>query len=69
MDQQTSTAVLFAFAGKQLRDSDRPYPIPGARRTTLCVVNRPDPIPEPDAAVAEHDRQASLEFLHRLVMG
>ncbi|MBN1628313.1 MAG: hypothetical protein JW990_00985 [Thermoleophilia bacterium] len=69
MDQQTSTAVLFAFANRQLVDGVRSYPIPGAQRTTLRVVERPDLRPESAAGTTEQDRQVSLEFLHRLVMG
>lgn len=69
MDQKTSTAVLFSFAGGQLRDLGRTYPVPGAQRTTLRVVERPDLGPESAVVNAEQERQASLEFLHRLVMG
>ena len=69
MDQQTSTAVLFAFANRQLVNDVRPSSTPGVQRATLRVVERPDLRPESVAGAAEQDRQASLEFLHRLVMG
>lgn len=69
MDQQTSTAVLFAFANRQSADGVSPYRVPGAQRPTLRIVERLDPHPESVAGTAEQDRQASLDFLHRLVMG
>ena len=69
MDQQTSTAVSFAFASRQLVDSVRSSSTPSVQRATLRVVERPDLRPESTAGTAEQDRQASLEFLHRLIMG
>lgn len=36
---------------------------------TSCVPNCSDPLPADALNHAEHDRQASLEFLHLLVMG
>ena len=40
-----------------------------AAKPTLYVVSVPEATPEPAIGGAEHDRQASLDLLHRLVMG
>ena len=45
-------------------------PHPGDRKKpTLYVVSCPEPMPAACADAAEQDRQASLDLLHRLVMG
>lgn len=40
-----------------------------AAKPTLYVISVHETIPEPAIGGAEHDRQASLDLLHRLVMG
>lgn len=39
------------------------------RDPTSSAVNRTEPLPPTASNRTERDRQASLEFLHRLVMG
>ena len=41
----------------------------GRKKPTLYVVSCPEPTPAAGPDAAEQDRQASLDLLHRLVIG
>ena len=69
MSSQASTTVT-------VRDEERPAPhhskveqAAGSRKPTLYVVSVPETTRGGCVDTAEQDRQASLELLHRMVMG
>ena len=69
MSPQSSSAAQVADSDRFVMPASAPSLAVDAKRPVLTVVSLP---PEPtEAAIdpAERDRQASLEMLHRLVMG
>ena len=67
-----SQAVVTETRGASSRQvyADVPrFPADTGGARTSCVLSDPDPLTSDALNHAERDRQASLEFLHRLVMG
>lgn len=69
MSPRTSTADHLTQAERPLPPEQKAHPAGDTQKPTLYVVNVPDAVPESCVDSAERDRQASLELLHRLVMG
>ena len=69
MSPQASTAVTTHDDERAAECDRKAYPAASLQKPTLYVVSLPDASRGADVDPAERDRQASLDLLHRLVMG